>query len=138
MFRHENQLLTGERGIAQQVVFREHEVLTEARVHAVVMAVAAEEALEPLVRDVGGDRLRIDAVAGDGQRARVHVRREDRQLALAVPAPELLVKEDGERVRFLAGRAPGHPHANRLVVRPPAPREARSPGPGEPSTRQDL
>ena len=112
-----DQLQAREGGIAQQAVFREHEALTDARNHPVVIALAAEEPLEPLVRHVGGDRLRVDGVAGDGQRARVHVRRKDRQLAIAAAAFELFVKKDRERVGFLAGRAPGHPHANRLVER---------------------
>ena len=49
-------------------------------------------------------------VASDGQRGRVHIRREDNQLARVLLTLEFLMKQDRERVRLFAGRAPGRPH----------------------------
>jgi hypothetical protein len=70
-----------ERRIAQYAVGGEDHAVAQFADDAVVAVLGPEEAPQPRLGDVGGDRLWIHTFPGHGQGALVHVGGEDQQVA---------------------------------------------------------
>ena len=82
---------------------------------------------QPGRRNIAGDGWRIQALARLRDGLRVHVRREDLELAIEIQRRDRLAKGDRDRVGFLAGAASGDPRAKRVIL-----------GPGAQQVRQTL
>ena len=102
--------------VLQQVVRREDDHLADLGADAVAPRVADEEALEAVLGNVGGDRRRVDALAGGADRVVVEVGGEHLQHRRRIEAAHVLGEEHGDRVRLLAAGAGGDPDAH-LVAR---------------------
>ena len=70
-----------------------------------------EEAGQPFRRDIGGDALGIDSLAGDLQRLFIDIRGEDLQAAGVLRRRLMFEQQHGEGVSLLAGGAAGNPDA---------------------------
>ena len=110
-----DQVEPGERRVRQQVLPCEHHRLTQLLADPKAVPLVDEEPAAPLRRHVGDDALRVEAGAAHLERARIHVRREDLDGAALRRGFPLLDEEHGDGVGLLAGRAAGHPHAERCM-----------------------
>ena len=84
--------------------------------HPIVVAVADEQAAQPLLADVGLDGQRKTAFARGSERARIEIGAEhlDR-LAARFVAGRLIQQQNGERVCLFAGCTARDPYPHRLV-----------------------
>ena len=111
-----DQIDARERRVANHVVLGVHDHLPQIRHDLVHVADLAEVAPDAILRKVRQRRLVVHGVRRPFQRAAVNVGRED--LHGARPARlHQIVKDDGQRIGLLAGRAPGDPHAQRRLGR---------------------
>ena len=110
-----NEVETRERRVRQHVLHGEHDAGAQLGRHPVGMILPGEERRQTIRRDVGLDRLRIEAVASDRHRIRVDVAGEDLQLDVALRDVNLLAKQHGERIGLFAGTAAGDPDPQRSI-----------------------
>ena len=106
-----------ERRVLEQAVRREQDRLAEPLGHAVAPGRPPEKAPQPLGAHVGLDGLGVDPGPADGDGPLAEVGGEHLDPGRGGQRRGVLGEQDGDRVRLLAGRAPGHPHAD-LVVEP--------------------
>ena len=105
-----------ERRVLEQVVHREQHGLAQLAADAIAAPLLGEEAPQPLLRHIGGERERVEAFARGADRALVEIGREHLQRRRRFERSRMLGQEDGDRVRLLARRTRRHPDAQ-LVVR---------------------
>ena len=110
-----NEVETRERRVRQHVLHREHDAGAQLGRDPVGVILPAEECRQTIRRDVGLDRLRIEAVASDRHRIRVDVAGEDLQFDVALRDADLLAKQHGEGIGLLAGTAAGDPDSQRSI-----------------------
>ena len=109
-----HQVQPRERRVAQDVVLGEQHLLAQRLHDAVAAGVLGGEATQQRRRDVGGHRFEVLAVAAARQRRFVDVGGEHLHRTQAFGAA-VLAQQHQQAVRLLAGRAAGHPHAQRIV-----------------------
>ena len=79
------------------------------------MILPGEKRRQPARRDIGLDRLGIEAVTGDRHRVRVNVARKHLQFDVALRDADLLAKQHGEGIGLFAGTAAGDPNPQRPI-----------------------
>ena len=97
--------------VFEQVVDREQHQVAQFLAHAVVVALAREEAAQTLLADVRLDRGRIASFPRDGERAGVEIGAENLDRGTQLVARGFLQQQHADRIGFLTGRAAGHPDA---------------------------
>ena len=105
-------------GSREQVLLREDDRVAQLLGHPIAVLALDEESRQALGRDVGGDPLGVDAGARRLECLGIDVRGEHLQGDGSCPPLDLLEQRHRDRVRFLAGRAGGHPDAERTLRRP--------------------
>src|SRR5262249_18122850 len=100
------------RRIANQVVRREDDRLAQGVRNLIAVGLPAEEPIETFPAEADELFLRIQPRTGNLERRLVDVGREDLQIERTAPRRELLVQEDRDRVRLLAGGAARNPDAD--------------------------
>ena len=102
--------------VLDQVLRREYDHFADMLANAVVVILAHEIAVQPLIRHVQADAVAIQAGAGDIDGIVVEVGGEDLDIQrLGVPL-HVLGQQDGQGIGLLAGRAAGNPDAHRIVA----------------------
>ncbi len=79
------------------------------------MILSGEKCGQSTGRNVGLDRLGIEAFASDRHRIRIDVAGEDLQFDVALRGVDLLAKQHGEGIGLLAGTATGDPDPQRSI-----------------------
>ena len=100
----------GERQVAQQVVHREHHQLAQVAPDPERAALGDEMPLQRFGRDAGADRRRIETLAGDADRLRRDVGREDLHRRRCRQAARVVGQQHRDRIGLLAGGAGRDPH----------------------------
>ena len=134
-----NEVETRERRVRQHVLHREHDAGAQLGRHPVGMILPGEKRRQSTWRDVGLDRLGIEAVASDRHRVRVDVAGEDLQLDVALRDADLLAKQHGEGIGLFAGTAAGDPDPQRsiqIMIAHEVGNDALSPGNRRPARRE--
>ncbi len=107
------------RGVAQEVMHREKNLLAQLLAHAVAAVILAEKTLEPRRRDVRLDGGGIKTLARLVHRLFVNVARENLERRRRRQALRLFAEKHGQGVGLLAGRAPRHPDPQVILFLPP-------------------
>jgi hypothetical protein len=110
-----DQVHLGEGRVADQIVRGEHDALAQGLRDLVPVRLGGEEPSQPSIADAGHLHLVVHPRAGQLERGLVNVGRQDLDLEGAAARRQALVEEHGDRIRFLAGRAAGHPDPDVLV-----------------------
>ncbi|HWJ06406.1 MAG TPA: hypothetical protein VNS57_11570, partial [Steroidobacteraceae bacterium] len=107
-----------ERRVLDHVLLREDKQVAQVLLDPVgaPLGVVREKAREPLLRDVGRDARRVNARARLLDGLAVDVGREHLDLDRLLVRDDLLVEQDRDRVRLLAGRAAADPDPHHVVV----------------------
>ena len=105
----------GKRRVGQHVLHGKHHRLAQLGQDTVAVVLAYEKARQPVGRDVVGDRRRVKAETCGCDRRRVDVGGEYLQTDDAFLGGDRLLEQHGERIRFLARAAAGHPQPDRLI-----------------------
>ncbi len=93
----------------------EHDV-PQLALDAVVLAVADEEAAQPLFGDISFDRNGVAPFSRNGEGTGIHVGAEKLDLGTELVARRFLEQKDRDRIRFFAGRAARNPDADRVRI----------------------
>ena len=114
-----NQIEPGERRVFGNVMFRKHQHVSNALVHAVTAAIRlqAEKARQPLGRYIHCDAGRVQRGAGSGNGAAVHIAGKHLQLDGRPERRRMLLQQDGDGIGLFAGGAAGHPDADATARR---------------------
>ena len=104
-----NEVETRERRVRQHVLHREHDVGAQFGRDPVEVILPGEKSGQSFWRNVGLDRIGIEAVASARHCVRVDVAGEDLQFDVALRGVDLLAKQHGEGIGLLAGTAAGDP-----------------------------
>ena len=110
-----NEVETRERRVRQHVLHREHDAGAQIGRHPVGMIFPGEKCGQSTWRNVGLDRLGIEAFTSDRHRVRVDVAGEDLQFDVAFRGVDLLAKQHGEGIGLFAGTATGDPDPQRSI-----------------------
>ena len=105
--------------ICQNILDGEDDARAQLRRYPVAVVLFHEEAGEAVGRNLCRDGLRIEALAGAGDRVRVDIGGKNLKLDVALRLTDGFAEQHGERVRLLAGAAAGNPDAQGLVGRLP-------------------
>ena len=103
------------RRVAHQVVQRKEHRFAHFATHPVAVVLFNEEALEPVLRNIGRNDVRVHAFACDADRVFVEVGREDLYARWRRDLACVFAQQDRDRVGLLAGRARRYPDADRFV-----------------------
>ena len=106
-----DQVELGVRGVQQHVLARKDHRLAQLLADASAVVLLEEEAPPALRRHVADDALRVEADAGEVERARIDVRREDLQGDTLPAGLQLLDEQHRDRVGLFARGTAWHPHA---------------------------
>ena len=110
-----NEVETRERRVRQHVLHREHDAGTQLGRDPVGAIFPCEKGGQSSWRNVGLDRLGIEAFPRDRHRIRIDVAGEDLQFDVAFRCVDLLAEQHGERIGLLAGTAAGDPDPQRSI-----------------------
>src|ERR1051325_2125257 len=80
----DDQILTRERRVAQDIMIREEHTIANLVLDLVVLTFAKEEALQPLGRDIGFDGCGVESLAGLSDRALIQIGCKDLKMRMDI------------------------------------------------------
>ena len=110
-----NEVETRERRVRQHVLHREHHAGAQLGRDPVGMIFSREKRGQSTGRNVGLDRLGIEAFTSARHRIRVDIAGEDLQFDVAFRGVDLFTKQHGEGIRLFPGTATGDPDPQRSI-----------------------
>ena len=111
-----DQIDPAERRILEHAVACEQHGVAQFALGPVELALAREEAAQPLFAEIGLDGDRIAPFARNRERARVHVRRKHLNFRPHLLQRRLFQQKHRDGIGFFSGCAAHHPDAQRLLL----------------------
>ncbi len=102
----------GERRVAQHAMSGEKHRLAKIAVDPVVVALSGKKAYEPLARNLGGNRGRVQSFTRDAQRALVEIGGKYLNLGRIGERVRILRRKYRQRIRFLSRGASNRPDSD--------------------------